>query len=188
MSGEGIKLRISRKKLALFSILVLVLIAAIYFIASYKPAGEEIKTWVYDGYELEFRADLREASKIQVPGEDQVHDLFWNEEVKNVTIGFKRTNDMGLTGIEAFEITYKLRLAYLIAKRDVGISAEELDSFANSNSTRQNPFVALIPPSISNETAIRVSENTVFISGKDSKDFDLITVKFLIIVLGIRLS
>jgi len=183
MSKEGIKIKISRNQTILLAIVcILILVGAVYYFFFPKS----IKSWNYYGTELEFRVDLKEANKIFVSDEVSVYNLLWDRETKNVTIVFTNSSDMGLVAVEAFEIANKLKLAQLILKRDIGISTIEVSSF-DINSTKQNPLIALIPPSISNETAIKIKDDVIFIYAKDKNDFDLITAKFIMIALEIKL-
>jgi len=182
MSKKSIKIKIRKKVLLLFIVLVIIvaLSLSLYFYLS-KP----LVYWNYKGTLLKFRTDLREAKKVYVyPNETSIGYLLWKSEPKNIIIVFKNTNDIKLTGVEAFEIAYKLQLAYLKENTNVKISAEEVKSFENlpHNST----FIALLPPSISNETSVKVKDNIIFISGKTQKEFDLAVVKFLIVFLGIE--
>lgn len=190
MRKEGIKFKIPRNQFVFLAVVfVLILFVAIYYSYFLKP----IKSWNYYGTKMDFEVDLREADKIFVSDEAYVYNLLWDKEVKNVTIVFTNTSDMGIVAVEAFEIAYKLKLAYLTTKRDIDITLPiEVSSFdiAFLNSFRnstQNTLIALIPPSISNETGIRVESNVIFISAKSKNDFDLVTAKFIMIALGIKL-
>ena len=182
MNEKLIRIKIRKKNflLAIVLIIALVLSLCLYFYLS-KP----LVYWNYKGTLLKFRTDLREAKKVYVyPNETSIGYLLWKSNPKNVTIVFKNTNDIKLTSVEAFEIAYKLQLAYLKENANVKISAEEVKSFRNlpHNST----FIALLPPSISNETSVKVKDNIIFISGKTQKEFDLAVVKFLTVFLGIE--
>ncbi|MDI6798851.1 MAG: hypothetical protein QMD12_02550 [Candidatus Aenigmarchaeota archaeon] len=186
MSKKRIKVKISRNQLILLAIACVLIVCAVYYFYFLKP----IKSWNYYGIELNFKADLREADKIYVADEASVYNLLWDREVKNVTIIFTNTSDMGLVAVEAFEIAYKLRLAQLILKRDINVTSREVPSFdmAFLNSLCDSTaLIALIPPSVSNETGIRAENCVIFISAKSKSDFDLVTTKFIIIALGIKL-
>jgi hypothetical protein len=112
--------------------------------------------------------------------------FYYFRPTKNVVIVFKNTSDLSYVAVEAFEITYKLKTAYLRNNFSAKISAQEVESF--DNLPRENLFIALVPPSISDETAIRVSNNVIFIKGENLEKLDLATVKFLMIILGIKID
>jgi hypothetical protein len=166
--------------LSVFFIVLLSIFLWYYF--SQRP----IYTINYGGIILNFRADLREANKVPVyPNESLIHEILWDPEIKNVTIVFMNTTDVSLTAIQAFEIAYKLTIAYKMHNYFVTISAKEVNSFENLSASKENPFIALAPPSISNETLIETENNVIFIKAKTNKEFDLAAVKLMIIALEI---
>jgi hypothetical protein len=165
-----------RLKLLLLSVLFLVLGIRLY--QAYRPTTE----WTYKGELLRFRADLREASKVPAyPSEEDIRNALWDPALENLTIVFMDTPDIELTAVQAFEIAYKLTLAYLKSGRDVRILPKQVDSFELRNGT----FVALLPPSIANRTAVSLRDKMITIEGITARDFDLATVKLLIIALDI---
>ncbi len=192
-----VKIRITKNMLIFISVLVcLISLISIYVIFVPKP----ITTWNYKGQLVRFRADLRKADKVPVyPGETQIYLDTIHPLVKNVTIAFK---DAGKEGnayyiVEEFELITKMTLAYRsMLSNYQGLSEESMpkfnavpvENYANLPGKIQNPIIALIPPKYANETAVRNKGHVTYISGTTYEDFDLATIKFLMIVLGIDLS
>jgi len=135
---------------------------------------------------LQFRANLREASKVAVyPNESSIKSIFYNPAIKTVYICFKNTTQNSLVAVEAWEISYKLKTFYLLVGLPVDFKGQEVSSYSQEgNST--SPVIVLIPPVDANETAVRAGNYTVYISGKDMHSFDLATEKFLMVVLDIK--
>ncbi|MGC8812446.1 MAG: hypothetical protein ACP5O8_02555 [Candidatus Aenigmatarchaeota archaeon] len=183
MAEEKVKIKIS-KNLVIFLLLALIFILAIaYFkISEYKP----LTAINYEGFLLQFRADLREANKLEADKE-AIEEILWDKNVKNITIIFTNSSDLELVGVESFEIAYKLGLAYRIKGYDVEIKGKEL-SYPFSFDSLPKPSIVLIPPSLSDKTGIEVRNSSIIISGKNKEEFDLATVKFLIIALGLEFS
>lgn len=181
MVDERIKIKIP-KSFFVGLILVFVFIGVIIYYNSYKP--ESLTRISYYGSVLEFRADLREANKLQVD-EDAIRKILWDKDIENITIAFTNSTDLDLVGVEAFEITYKLKFAYLLKGYNVSIIGKKVD---NLNFDFSSPTIILIPPSLSNNTGIEIKNKTIIISGKNKEEFDLATVKFLIVALGLKIS
>lgn len=182
MVKEGIKFRVTKNRIIFLIILCSIISSVLFYYFFIRP----IYYVNYNGQLLKFRVDLREANKIRVyTDESSVYNLLWNPEIKNLTIVFMNTSDMNYTEVEAFEIAFKLKIAYMSSNFPVKISGQDVSSFENL--TKEDVFIALIPPSISNETSVRVEDNIIFIRGKSFKEFDLATVKFLMIALEIKL-
>jgi len=181
--SKQIKVKLSW--LIITCVLAFILFLTVYY--SFLKSEEEITSWVYKGYELHFRADLRRAGEMEVRDERAIHDLLWSDEIENLTIGFSEAPDLGLVSVEAFEIAYKLKLAYLISNKSVEISSGKVD-LSNLGASPSNPFIILLPPSMANETSVRLDGYKVFISGKSEEEFDLATVRFLMIALEINLE
>lgn len=181
MVEKRIKIKISKNFfLALILIFVFVAIVIYYKISEYQP----LTSISYDNVVLQFRADLREANKLQAD-EEAIRSILWDRNIENITIVFTSSSDLELVNVEAFEITYKLKLAYLIKGYKVDIKGKEVE---NLTSDFPSPSIVLIPPSLSNKTGIEVKNKTIIISGKDKQGFDLAVVKFLIVALGIKIS
>jgi hypothetical protein len=104
--------------------------------------------------------------------------------VADLTIAFQNTSQNNLVGVEAYEIAYKMRTAYLALNRNINITPRLADSTAYG--TQENPVVFLVPPILANETSVRVTNFTVVISARTPKEFDLATDKFLMVAMGIK--
>ena len=98
--SKQIKVKLSW--LIITCVLAFILFLTVYY--SFLKSEEEITSWVYKGYELHFRADLRRAGEMEVRDERAIHDLLWSDEIENLTIGFSEAPDLGLVSVEAFEI------------------------------------------------------------------------------------
>jgi hypothetical protein len=151
----------------------------------------------YRGETFFFRADLREADKVPVyPGESELYRDTMHPLVDNVTIAYKDVGEAGYYAIEAFEITHKMKIAYLhllgsesgASRETPGFNVEVVDQYAYLPGKIQNPIIALVHPIYANETAVRNEGHVTYISGKTFEELDLATVKFLMVVLGLDLE
>jgi hypothetical protein len=161
----------------------------IFFYIFYVP--KPITTWNFYGVILNFRVDLREASKIPVyPSEDVVNTQLMNPLVKNITIVYKPSSpkDNSYYAAEAFEIATKLYYGYRALEYEMPkFITMNVSSYENLPGKIQNPIIALVAPSYSNETAVVVDPgHIVFIKAKNLQEFDLATVKFLMSALRIK--
>jgi hypothetical protein len=140
--------------------------------------------------ELSFRADLKEASKIPVyPSEEILYRALINPLVENVTIVFVPVEgENGIYVVNAWEIVMKLSLAYEQIGIKPGFNGINLTSYENIelHGKIQNPYIVLVHPRYANETSLKLKDHTIFISGKSEKEFDLATVKLLMIALKIK--
>jgi len=168
---EKVKVKLTRNKIIVLSILILALIVW-YIYNNYVP--KPIYSIDYQGVTLNFRVDLREAMKIPVdPGSNQVAATIGNIWVKNVTIVYKPTGDPDKDkyySLEAFEIANKLKLGMLAnGINDVGIDAKPLSDFNRTDYVLlpgliQHPLIAIIPPFYANQTRVYVAtEHVVYI-------------------------
>ena len=191
-----LKIKLSKNIIILIAV-VLAIAGSLFYYTFFVP--KPIKSWNYRGTVLHFRADLRKADKVPVyPGETQVYLDTMHPLVKNVTIALKGAgkDEYGYYAIEAFEITYKMKIAYmsLVGSAEGGASeaptfnVEEVEQYANLPGKIQNPIIALVHPIYANETAVRNEGHVTYISGKTYDDWDLATTKFLMVVLGIELE
>jgi len=179
-----IKVKITRLIVVLSGTLLISTSLVFYF--AHRP----LYVWNYKGETLQFRADLRQADKVPAyPNESAVYQLIWKPNIEEIQILFQSDIDTSLIAVEAFEITYKLKVAYLKVHRDVKISAKEISSFGNI-SERLSPHslgLVLIPPTLATTTAISMEDNVILIQGKTTEDFDLAVVKFLMILLEVKI-
>jgi hypothetical protein len=174
------------KKLS-FKTIIILLIAIFSALIVIYYFQQPIKDVKYKNVILRFDLNLRETKNIPVyPNESAVNELISNPKVKKITFIVKNTSDAFLTKLEAVEITLKLSTALQIFDSAFFSNVIEVSSFENLKSTQENPFIVLIPPSIANETYVSVSNNVVYISGKNRHEFDLATAKFILSSLGIK--
>jgi len=178
---KKVKLKFTINRIIFLVVLCALIIIVVYFYTITKP----VFSINYNGQILKFRVDLREADKLTVFDESSIYELLWNNSVKNVTIVFMDTTDLNHVTVEAIEVAYKLKLAYNIFNFSTNISAQEVESFENLS--KENVFIALVPPSISNETIVKINDNVIFIKAKTYEEFDLATAKFIMVVLNIKL-
>jgi len=187
MARQKIKIKLTRERI-IFAAIALLVFLAIYFAYPTLYKLLPVTTVNYHGHLLQFRADLREASKVAVyPNESSIKSIFYNPAIKTVYICFRNTTQNSLVAVEAWEISYKLKTFYLLAGLPVDFKGQEVSSYSQEgNST--SPVIVLIPPVDANETAVRAGNYAVYISGKDMHGFDLATEKFLMVVLGIKVN
>lgn len=153
---------------------------------AYLKIPKPITTYNLDGLKFRFRADLRKANNILVyPDEETIRNIIWNPEIQNLTIVYVNSSDNAIVAVNAFEITYKLKLIYFFLNYDINITGKEIESYDELAATSENPVIALIPPVFSNETLVKVKDNIIYIKAKTYEEFDLATVKFLMGALGI---
>lgn len=182
-----IKVKIKLKNALLFSSVIFSVVLAIRFLPTIYRFFTPITSINYHGHLLLFRSDLKKAKKIPVyPSSEAVKEVMMQPTIKKITIFFQDTEDNSLTAVESYEITYILKTVYLVNGFSVDFSGELVDDFQNIKSSEENPGIVLIPPSLANETFVRIEGYKVIISGKDAKEFDLATDKFLMDVIGIK--
>lgn len=191
-----VKIKFS-KNIVIFTAVLVIMAGSIFYYMFFAP--KPIKTWDYRGIPLTFRVDLRKADKVPVyPGETQVYLDTMHPLVKNVTIAFKDAGEgeYGYYATEAFEITYKMKLAYIYlvgseegsTSKAPNFNVEAVRQYAYLPGKIQNPIIALVHPIYANETAVRNEGHVTYISGRTYEELDLATAKFLMVVLGIELE
>jgi len=185
MNKEGIRIRIPRTQI-IFLVVVcgLILLGIVYFFYP-KP----ITSWNYYGHVIGFRADMREAEKIPVyPSEEAVYKELMNSTVENITIAFKPADEKENPYyiLEEVEIVQKLYLGYKILGYEPSFNGLPIESYENLSGTRSNPIIALVHPVYSNETLIELKDHVIFVKAKDHKDFDLATIKLIMVALEIE--
>ena len=146
------------------------------------------------GINIPFRADLYKANDIPLyPNNETINNMLWNLYIENLTIVWINSSDNSKVGVEGAEIALKMGLAYAHMSRvsgiplSIGFNGEEINSYENLSSTPNNIIIALIPPILSNETVVNAVDNVIYIKGKTFEEFDLATIKFLMVALGINL-
>ena len=127
------------------------------------------------------------------PDNETIYNMLWDFALDNITIVYVNSSDNNKVQLEAFEIVYKMTLAYQhIAYlnnvyKDIPFGSRVVDSYENLSGTPSNPLIALVPPVLSNETVVMEKDNVIYIKGKTMEEFDLATVKFLMVALAINL-
>jgi len=196
------KLQIKLSPKSMRNVAIIVAVAAALVAAGYVYVRffEPITVIDYKGVTVAFRADLREAAKVPVyPGESEIYRDIMHQLAKNVTIVFKDAGESGNPYyiVEEVELINKMRLAYMLAfgtQTDTGefvpgdvptFDAHEVDSYENLPGKIQNPIIALVHPIYANETSVRNEGHVTLISGRNLKELDLATDRFLMIALGI---
>jgi hypothetical protein len=178
------------------AIIIVLAVAAAYVYLFYVP--KPVYSVTYNGAVLNFRVDLREATKVPVrPGVSEVASTINSAWVQNITIVYKQSesNDTAkYYNIEAFEIANKLKTAMLADGIDnIGIDAKPLSQYNRTDYVQlpgqiQHPLIAIIPPEFANETLVYAApEHVVYISATSDKDLDLAVARFLMSVFRIEL-
>ncbi len=170
-----------------------ILIIAVYLADTYAP--KPVYSYDYFGIPLNFRADLREASKVQIyPSETIIYYELRGGLAKNITIVFLPVEgDNGIYSANGYEVAYKLGLLFNLLGKNVTINAMNVTSYDNLPGKIQHPIIALVHPKYSTETSVSLVGHVIRISGLPSNDartpyrnLDLATVKFLMVILGIE--
>lgn len=193
-----VKLKVTKIR-GLILITLVALTVLIYLLNTYWP--KPIMTWNYKDNPLTFRSDLREATKVKAyPDEPTISNVFSSIAVRNITIVYlKNLTDTSYVTVEAAELSFKLTLAYLeagymkynvsmsfIPVGYISISAGAVNSYENLVGSASNPLIALVPPSVADETSVSIKDHVIYVKGRTAKDFDLATIKLLMIVLDIK--
>jgi len=186
---EGFKIRFNKNRIVFLSILCLIVLS-ILFIYLYTP--KSIRSVNYNGQILNFRVDLREADKIPVrPDEQSLYTEFMNPSIENITIAFKSASaeENSYYMLEVIEIVLKLSVGYSTLNISPNFNRDPIivDSYEDLSGTSEDPVIALVHPVYSNETGILLKNHVIFIEAKNYRDFDLATVKFLMVALGIKI-
>jgi hypothetical protein len=190
MSEKSIKLRISKFVLFLIVFVCLITLIAVYYVI--KPLQSQPVYSIQVGEEIVvFRADVNKAFQVPVyPDEQALYRELMNPLVKNITIAFKPADETEnpYYSLQILELIPKLAYAYSRLKYNPTFSREPLivDSYENLPGKIQNPIIALVHPIYSNETAIRVDGHVVYLKAKTHEDFDLVTVKLLLVALDAK--
>jgi len=197
------KLQIKLDAKATRNIAIIVAVAAALVAAGYVYVRffEPIRVINYKDEPLEFREDLREAAKVPVyPGESEIYRDTMHQLAKNITIVFKDAgpSENAYCRVEILELYSKMTLAYKLAFGTVDpetgeiipstiptFNVQNVSSYENLPGKIQNPIIAIVPPMYANETSVRNEGHVTLISGRNLKELDLATDRFLMIALGI---
>ena len=179
------KLKINTKKLW-YIVFTIFLIIVLYNIFSYvKP----VKSIVYKGNVFTFRDNIKETKKIPIidSNESYIHDLFWDPSIDTVKTLFQpNTTQLGYYSLEVAELSYKLSFMYLFENDKKEFIAEPIESYDNITTSANELKLVLIHPNLTNETYIKAEKNIIYIAGKDLKDFDLATIKVILIAMDYK--
>ena len=170
-------------------LITIIIIAAIvgfigYLIYSWYLTSQRILKVKIDGIEFGFRRDIREALKVEIENSSEIEKALWNPNLKKLTLVFVNSSDNILVKIQFFEITYKLALAYRLKDRSINITGEVIESYENLKGNETNVLIAVIPPHFTSHTKVWFKDWVVYIEGKNTKDLDLATIRFLLTVLN----
>lgn len=180
------KVSIQKKHLTVILIILAIGIAIFSFSYLFRGPLEEPNVYYFNGVRMLFRANLKDAVDIPVyPDNDTVFNTLWNFELKNLTIAFVNSSDNSIVAVEAFEVTNKMKLAYLMYGFEIGIKGKNVTSYENLSGSKENVVIALIPPVFSNETLVEVKDYIIYIKAKSYEEFDLATIRFLMAALAI---
>lgn len=204
----NVKMRLTRRHLVMFLVVFGLVLVGYGTYTVYSMYFKPIYTASLDGQLVNFRADLREANKVEVLPSQQVLENVLNdriispgtlvdgilkEPIRNITIVFKpvSTDQMGWYSVEAAEIAAKVKGIYsAVYGVDININSEPVDSYDNLSTSGSTIIVALVHPQIANATFVKADPITgvVTISGAGSlRNFDLATVKFMMVAFGISI-
>lgn len=183
-----IKVKFEKYRVILLLLIALV-IFSVFFYVFYIP--KPITSLDFYGIPIYFRSDLRQAAKVPVyPNEDSVRKELMNSSVQNITFAYKLSNttEDSYYRIEAFEIAQNLYYGYRVLVKTIpGFDVMNISSYENLSGKIENPVIALVIPTYSNETSVTVTSNhTIFVRAKTLDDFDLATEKLLISALGLK--
>ena len=142
----------------------------------------------YKEREFFFRDNINDAKRIPVyPDEKTVYDMFWNTNNTNITILFKPLpKGNQYYSVENFELTYKLLIIYRMNGYEKAFSAEEINSYDNIQTSNNVLKIALVAPTFTNQTYIEGKNNVIYINAKDYRDFDLATIKTILVAMDIK--
>lgn len=190
------------EKKGIIVILAIAIIALLsYMLYTYSPQtnNTEYHYATALGQVWAFRADLREAEKVEVkPTEDAIYfELFSIGEdpfIDNITIAFKDAglNENGYYILQIQEIVTKMKIIYdLVYSGEKTITFDSLtvDSYDNLPGKIKNPIIAIVHPKFANETSIILEDNhAIILNAKSYQDMDLVATKLLMIALKLERS
>lgn len=150
-----------------------------------------VKSVNFRGKTFYFREDVKAALEVPVfPDEKSIQELFWNKWISNVTVMYLPVNSTdslsnSYYAVESFEITYKLYQIYESFNWYKYFNSQPIDSLKDIPRDDKVLKIILIPPEYSDETIVKGAGNKIYIQAKDYKDFDLATIRTILIVMGI---
>ncbi len=169
-----------------FYYLLIIVLIVVGFISLYLYL-RPVKMVYYSGKPFFFRDDVKVAKRIEVyPDEKTLHDLFWNPDIKNITILFNpNVTESGYYYVETFELTYKLHSMYMLNGIKKNFNAVDVNTYENITSSSDVLKIVLVHPQLTDKTLVEGHDNVIYIHGKNYRDFDLATIKTILIAMGV---
>lgn len=207
MSQEKIHVKISKQQIIIFLAVFGAVVVGVFGYIAYDAYFKPIFVADFEGQPIQFRADLREAQKVEViPDDSKLYNqivrpprvegpggqVIIRKPLSNVTIVFKPVSQqtMGWYTVEATEIIKKLTALYKGKYNvDINFAIAQVDNYDELDGSNTAPIIALVHPEIADGTFVSVDDDrdVITISGGDSlRDFDRATAKFMMVALGIK--
>ena len=180
-----VKIKIDKKVIAVISLAVIIF-ASILIYKKLEYYFLPVTKVNYYGILLTFRSDLKQAKLTPVYPSDQYFGIFRNPNIRNIYICFRNTTNNSLVAVEAYEITYKLKTFYNLARVPVEIQGKNVTYYGQIKGNSTSLVIYIIPPVDANGTYVNITNYTVYVSGTSVKNLDYATEKLLIGVLGIK--
>ncbi|MCD6476866.1 MAG: hypothetical protein J7K26_01715 [Candidatus Aenigmarchaeota archaeon] len=157
------------KKIALLGIILIIMISGCI--------GSPVTKYEFAGKTLNFRADLREAEKINVyPDEQTLWNMLMGPYVRIIHIGFyPNDTENPYYTVAAYELSYKLQYINDVywGPNQVEIKPMILNSTKDLMLANEvEPIILMLGPSKANETSIRIDNYLITVSGKDFSEID----------------
>lgn len=208
MAGQKVRVRISKKQAIVFLAILAAFAASVGGYLAYAKYFSPVFAADFEGQTVQFRANLREAQAVEVlPDEGTLTDqivkpprvfgpggqVILRQPLVGAVIAFKadgvQQSTLGWYSVEVTEIIKKLTLLYKGKHNvDIRFNVTEVKEYGRLNGTNTVPVIELVHPELADGTFVSADRrrNVITISGGDSlKDFDLATVKFMMVALGI---
>lgn len=207
MARQKFKVKIENKKIAVFLAVFGAIALGAWGFVFYTQNFAPVTVADFEGTPVQFRTDLREAQKVDVlPSEDALRaqivkppkvegpngQFILRSPLKGAIITFKPV-DSGTNGwysVQVTEIIKKLTILYQGKyDRAIGFNVTEVQEYGQVEGDNLIPVIELVHPDYADGTFVSVDSdrNVITISGGDSlRDFDLATVRFMTVALGIE--
>jgi hypothetical protein len=204
--------RKSGAKIAISMIIVIVIIAGLYFFLLLPKGAQNPYQMKFANETLNFRANLEKASSVPViPDDNSIRSAILSDNVGKISLSYVPNEEYnGFYAVDGFEITYKLViilkhyygingyvyegdgkencLFFEETSKNICISSEPVSSESDIISSGSEPVIFM---SASNETSVSLKDNIIYLKGKDFSetgrtytDLDMATDKFLMVLMG----
>lgn len=182
-------MKIGKRQLS-FILVLIVAVAGMAAFVYYQNIPREIIRYNFYGAELVFRDDLRNAKNVTAyPDEESILNKVWDPEITKINIVYVPTPEPSvensMLSVNAFEVRFKLDIAYRQLNWINEFDSAELKSFENISYPNDTLVIALVRPSLADSTAVELGDNIVYIKGKTSEDLTRATIKFLMVAMNI---